>query len=160
MSPRPARIFVSYSHLDVAWFARLRPLLTFRPPARIAHVWHDQKLEAGTPWHKEICDELEKMNIFLCLVSHSFYASNYIMSVELKRAKERYEAGEIEVVPILLEDFNLKRDIPFLHGLNQLPKFERAWNHYNPRSGAFCLLRDGVFQAIDRSRSKGRIGHR
>lgn len=153
-TPQPVRLFVSYSHQNCAGFKMLRPLLTIRPAARLAYVWHDQELTAGTPWDKEIRDELEIMDVFLCLVSHHFYASDYIMEVELKRAQERHDEGKVEVVPILLEDVNLRRDIPFLHGLNPLPQFGRPWNGYSPRANAHRLLRDGVFQAIEKAKAK------
>ncbi len=84
-------------------FGKLRPLLKFRNPgANVAHVWHDQQLEAGHRWHDEIQAALKEMNIFVCLVSYEFLASDYIMNVELKEALRREKKKEIAIVPILL----------------------------------------------------------
>ena len=152
------RIFISYSHQDTAWFKRLRPLLTMRPPAQLAFVWHDQELTAGSLWDKEIQDELEMMDIFLCLVSHNFFASDYIMDKEVCRAQRRHENGEIEVVPILLENFNLRRDIPFLSEFNPMPVFGRSWSSYNPRANAHRMIRDGIMKVIDKVKVKRRTG--
>ena len=59
-------IFVSYSHQNAAWFAKLRPLLKFRTPsANVAHVWHDQQLRAGDRWDNEIRSALKVMDIFV-----------------------------------------------------------------------------------------------
>jgi hypothetical protein len=153
----PVRLFVSYSHVNKAWFQMLRPLLKFRD-VNLVHVWHDQELAKGTPWDETIRDQLEEMDVFLCLVSHHFYASDYIMDVELNEAQRRHQDRDIEVVPILLEPMNLERDIPFLHGLNPIPEFGRPWNSFNPRGNAHQLIRDGVFQAIETVKAKRRAG--
>ena len=57
---RPVKLFVSYSHENSTWFKRLRPLLTFRPAALLAHLWHDQELTAGTPWDQEIREQAHR----------------------------------------------------------------------------------------------------
>jgi len=150
----PVRLFVSYSHLNRTWFQMLRPLLRFRQNTTLAHVWHDQELTAGVRWDKDIRQELDAMDVFLCLVSHHFHDSDYIMDVELKRAKQRRAKDEIEVVPVLLEPMNLEHDIPFLHEHNPLPAFGKPWNSFNPRSNAFMLIRDGVRDAIERVRAR------
>ena len=62
------------------------------------------------------------MDIFLCLVSYQFLASDYIKTVELPRAMARHKNGEIEVVPVILYRMDLERDCKFLYELNPLPK--------------------------------------
>jgi hypothetical protein len=49
--------------MDKEWFRKLRPLLKFRIPTDVVHVWHDQELMAGARWDKEIRLELARMDI-------------------------------------------------------------------------------------------------
>ncbi|MBL8828370.1 MAG: toll/interleukin-1 receptor domain-containing protein [Planctomycetaceae bacterium] len=107
-NPGPVKLFVSYSHENSAWFGKLRPLLKFRnPDTNVAHVWHDQKLEAGHRWQNEIQAALKQMDVFVCLVSYEFLASDYIMNVELQEALRREKKDEVAIVPILLYPVNL-----------------------------------------------------
>jgi internalin A len=75
---RPMRMFVSYSHENAAWCKRLRPVLKVKANVDTLQPWHDTELKAGDRWDKEIRAELERMDIFLCLVSYQFLASGYI----------------------------------------------------------------------------------
>src|SRR6516165_11564761 len=120
---RPVRVFVSYSHENAPWCKRLLPVLRVKANVDTLQPWHDTELKAGDPWDKEIRDELERMDIFLCLVSYQFLASDYIRDVELPRAKVRHQNREIEVVPVLLYKMDdLEHDCEFLHQLNPLPE--------------------------------------
>ena len=58
------------------------------------------------------------MDIFLCLVSYQFLASDYIHDVELPRAEARHKNGEIEVVPVVVYPMDLKSDCEFLYQFN------------------------------------------
>jgi hypothetical protein len=77
-------------------------------------------METGDPWDKEIRAELERMHIFLCLVSYQFLASDYIKTVELPRAMAPHKNGEIEVVPVILYPMDLKRDCEFLYYISSI----------------------------------------
>lgn len=155
---KPVRMFVSYSHENAVWFGKLRPLLKFRDPgAEVAHVWHDQKLEAGHRWHGEIQLAMRSMDIFVCLVSYEFLASGYIMEVELKEALQRVKK-DIEIVPILLYPVNLDNDCPELKTFNPLPAWGKSWRDFEAEGGdhrdAHRPIRDGLWQAIQRVRSR------
>ena len=65
---RPVRMFVSYSHENAAWSKRLLPVLRVKANVDTLQPWHDTELKAGDRWEKEIRAELERMDIFLCLV--------------------------------------------------------------------------------------------
>lgn len=151
----PVDLFVSYSHDNAAWFSKLRPLLKFRKPSsNVAHVWHDQQLEAGNRWHDDIQSALKKMKVFVCLVSYEFLASDYIMDVELKEALRREKRKEIVIVPILLYPVNLDNDCPELKPFNPLPTWDKCWREFEMDGGqhqdAHKLIRDGLWNAIKR----------
>lgn len=155
----PVKIFVSYSHQNAVWFAKLRPLLKFRSPsAKVAHVWHDQKLTAGERWDDEIRAALNCMDVFVCLVSYEFLDSDYIIDVEVSSALARRKKGEVEIVPVLLYDVNLEEDFPDLSAFNPLPAWNKCWRDYEHDGGhyqdAHKSIRNGLRQAIDRVRTK------
>lgn len=156
---KPVEIFVSYSHQNAAWFGKLRPLLKFRSPSsNVAHVWHDQRLEAGDRWDNDIRAALKSMDVFVCLVSYEFLESDYIMSVELPEALKREKKNEIVVVPILLYSVNLKEDFPSLSKFNPLPAWSKCWRDFERGDGeyqdAHKPIRDGLRQAIRKVQAK------
>ena len=147
-------IFISYSHEDANWCARLRCVLKVRANVNAVKTWHDSQLIAGDVWDKEIREELERMDIFLCLVSFDFLASDYITQVEMERAKARYDKREIEIVPLLLYPMNLREDCKFLHDLNPLPAWGKSWREFEQDGGhykdALPLISKGLKEAIEK----------
>jgi hypothetical protein len=155
---RPVRLFVSYSHENAAWSKRLHPVLKVKAKVDTLQPWHDTELKAGDRWDKEIRAELERMDIFLCLVSMHFLASDYIQRVELPRAKARHKNGEIEVVPVILYPMNLKHDCKFLHQFNPLPAWGKSWRDFEQDgdwNDALYPIGNGIKQAIEKVRSRG-----
>ena len=155
----PVELFVSYSHLNATWFNRLLPLLKFRnPSAKIVHDWHDQELQAGDRWDDEIQAALRRMDVFVCLMSYEFLASDYIIEVELDHALAREKKGEVEIVPILLFDMDLKNDCPELYSFNPLPAWGKCWSAYEQNGGhyqnAHKPIRIGLRQAIQKVSEK------
>jgi len=150
-------LFVSYSHENTVWFKRLAPVLSFRSQPAIPEIpraWHDNELKAGDRWDKEIRDALDKMDIFVCLLSYEFLASRYIMEVELPRALARARNGEVQILPIILFPMNLAREHPVLHSYNPLPAFGQCWSKYEENGGhyqnAHKPIRDGIWEAISK----------
>ena|SRR5947209_13605378 len=158
------KLFISYSHQNRVWMERLAPLLDgFKYDDRLTksstgldyvHPWHDNELPVGNPWDGEIKRELEEMDIFVPLVSAHFFASWYIQNVELKRARERHEAGEILVVPVLLYDVNLREKCFFLHGFKTFPEGGRWWSSYQDPCDAHRSIDDGLWVAIQAAQQR------
>jgi hypothetical protein len=120
-----------------------------RSGLRYLHAWHDKELTSGNRWDGEIKRELDVMDIFVPLVSTDFFASSYIQTVELNRAKERCSAGEISIVPIVLYEVNLREKSAFLHGFKLLPAADRWWSRFRDTNDAHRLIDDGLWEAID-----------
>ncbi|MEK6260574.1 MAG: toll/interleukin-1 receptor domain-containing protein [Planctomycetota bacterium] len=148
------RLFVSYSHLDRKWFKKLRPLLKFRDSTTTsAEFWHDNELKAGERWDKEIRDELEQMDVFLCLVSYHFLQSDYISEVEMKTALTREKAHKTIIVPLIICDMD-ERDIKHLKPFNPLPAWGRSWRSFEMNGGrtmdAHKPIRTGLLDVIEK----------
>ena len=159
--PKQVELFVSYSHQNAQWFKRLQPLLKFTNPRTNApRAWHDQELKAGDRWHNEIKEALERMDVFVCLLSFEFLASGYIMDVELKEALKRDKKNEVEIVPIVLYEMDLQTECRKLSAFNPLPVWGKCWRDYERDGGhyqdAHKPIRDGLREAIDKVRARGR----
>ena len=158
---RSVELFVSYSHVNAAWFDRLRPVLKFDRCRDKAFAWNDQEMKAGDRWDKEIREALERMDVFVCLVSFEFLASGYIKDVELKRALAREKKNEIEIVPIVIyANIDLEEEFPALNEFNPLPSWGQCWRDYEKDGGHFQdahgLIRKGLREAIDKVRTRAR----
>jgi hypothetical protein len=149
------RMFVSYSHENAARCKRLLPVLRVKANVDALQPWHDTELKTGDRWDKEIRAELERMDIFLCLVSYQFLASAYIQNVEMPRVQERHVNSEIEVVPVILYPMDLKRDCDFLYRLNPLPEWSKSWRDFEKGGNwadALYPIGRGIKQAIKKVR--------
>ena len=151
------QLFVSHSNMDNVWLARLQPILQFEHCRDKAYVWDDQEMKAGDRWGKEIRASLDRMDVFVCLVSIEFLTSEYIRTVELKRALEREKKNEIEIVPIVIHrNVDLKGECGELAEFNPLPAWGKCWRAYQSYRDANGLIRTGLKQAIEKVRARRR----
>lgn len=95
-------IFFSYSHVDEALRDQLENQLAMLKRQGIVEAWHDRRIDAGSDWAGAIDHHVETDGIILLLVSPDFIASDYCYEREMKRALERYDAGEAIVIPVIL----------------------------------------------------------
>jgi TIR domain/inactive STAND len=145
-------IFISYSHRDEALRAELdRHLSSLQRQAGVA-IWHDRWILAGEEWAREIDTNLETADIILLLVSHNFIASDYCYDIEMKRAVERYDAGEAVVIPIILSACVWKR-APF-GKIQGLPRDAKPIESAANRNEAFAEVVEGIERAIEKLRSR------
>lgn len=115
------RAFISYSHQDVDALKRLHVhLANLRREGRV-NTWFDREILAGNVLDDEISQQLEAADLFLLLVSPDFIASNYCVEREMQRALERHDAGEAQVVPIIIEPCEWAA-MPELRRLKAVPK--------------------------------------
>jgi hypothetical protein len=117
---KPPEVFISYAHLDEELRDELDAHLSVLKYRKRISAWHDRRIEPGHDWEKEIDARLNSAQIILLLVSPRFFASGYIMGVEVKRALERDAAGEARVIPIILKPVQWQKTD--LGRLQALPK--------------------------------------
>src|SRR4030095_6495752 len=98
-------LFISYSHKeeDKAIKNELtRRLHPWEVEGKIK-IWTDDNVVPGQEWDMEIKEALRQSRMILFLVSKNFIDSRYINDVELKHAVEKYQNGELVLIPIMIE---------------------------------------------------------
>lgn len=105
---RTTQVFVSYSHEDHRWVkpgpSALIPWLARALRRDNVEFWYDPALRKlpGEDFKQRILAEIDRADMACLLVSQDFLMSDFIRTVELPRIRERLEANEIAVVPILV----------------------------------------------------------
>src|SRR5450755_671783 len=145
--PEPVSIFLSYAHKDESLCDQLKAHLSLLQHQGLISTWHDRRILPGADWAQEIDTYLETAPIVLLLVSASFFASNYCIGVEMKRAMSRHEAGQARVIPILVRPCDWK-GAPFVH-LQILPKNAKAITAWNNRDKAWADVITGIRRVIE-----------
>jgi internalin A len=140
------RLFYSYSHKDEALRNELETHLKLLQRTGLIDTWHDRKIEAGDDWKQQIDENLDRADIILLLVSSDFIASDYCYEKEMKRALERGEKGEAEVIPIIVRDVNWKK-APFAK-LQALPKDGLAVTKWADKDSAWRNVSEGIEQLV------------
>ena len=114
------KAFISYSHRDDWALDRLHThFAMLRREGRITE-WYDRDILAGTDIDHEVLEQLESCVLFLPLISPDFLASTYCYEREMTRAFVRHNAGEIRIVPIIVEPCDWKASP--LGSLKALPR--------------------------------------
>src|SRR6266487_3427300 len=143
----PVTMFLSYAHKDESLCDQLKAHLSLLQHQGLVSTWHDRRILPGADWAQEIDTYLETAPIVLLLVSASFFASNYCIGVEMKRALSRHEAGQARVIPILVRPCDWK-SAPFVH-LQILPKNAKAITDWNNRDKAWADVIAGIRRVIE-----------
>jgi len=155
IAPIPVRLFVSYAHVDERQLQRLDFILDVLEQQHGLAPWRDKRLIAGEEWDKRIRERLEEMDIFLFIASQASLVSRYIKGLELRRAKERRDAGEIEMVIVKLEPSACDED-KFLGKLQRLAPNFKSIAEAPLRSAAWEQVRKDLLPVIERVREKKR----
>lgn len=140
------KIFFCYAREDEFLLNKLKTHLKPLQRQGLIDVWHDRDISAGTEWEPEITKHLNEAEIILLLVSPDFMNSDYCYGIEMKRALEKYEAGEAHVLPIILRP-TLWKLTPFA-GLTALPLDGKPVTSWLDMDEAWLNVTQGIYEAI------------
>ncbi len=107
----PVSTFLSYCHGDRKAKEIFQQNLTVMTTKKIITQWHDGLIEPGMRWREEIDTNLDKMDVFVGLLTTGFLASKFIEKVELKAARMRLAVQDRDFlfVLILVDDISLAK---------------------------------------------------
>lgn len=152
-APLPVKIFVSYAHEDERQLKRLDSILDVLEQQHGIEAWDDKRLIAGEEWDSEIRLRLEEMDIFVFIASQTSLVRPYIKDIELKRAKERKTAKEIEIVTVKLEAC-ASDDDPYIGKLQRLASNFKSIAEAPLKSTAWEQVRKDLLPVIKKVRDK------
>lgn len=102
------KAFISYSHKDEWALARLKTHLAVLTREGKIQTWTDQEIASGDIIDNEVVKKLAECDLFIPLVSPDFLASFYCYEKELASAVKRNDAGEMRIVPVVVEPCDWK----------------------------------------------------
>lgn len=153
---RAMKVFYCYAKEDEKLQEELVKHLSIMKRQQLISDWHYRMVEAGKDWQQEIDIHLNSADIILFLLSPDFMASDYCYDIEVKRAIERYEAGEACcLIPIILRPVDWM-STPFSK-FQVLPKDGKPITNRQGRHGrdkAFLEITLGIQVAIEAIKGK------
>jgi len=129
------KVFVSYAHENYKVWDRFKTHLDVLKNERLISWWYDGKIRPGSEWDDAIRREMKEADIVILLLSNAFFASKYIKGVELREARRRQQAGEAEILPVLLEPSAAFAQQKWLRQLQTVPNQNgqlRPMTSFNP----------------------------
>lgn len=104
--PRRPLVFISYAHEDVALRQEFEQHLKTYVVSGALTLWTDDLIQPGSEWQPAIRDGIKRCSVAVLLLTHNFMASDFIINTEMPLLGERYDPGEIRIVPILMQPCN------------------------------------------------------
>ena len=84
-------------------------------------MWSDDKIRAGEDWEQEIDRAIEEAKAAILLVSPHFLTSDFILSKEVPKLRQRHENKGLFIIPIITKPCAWHK-IDWLARMNVWPK--------------------------------------
>jgi hypothetical protein len=95
------RIFISYSHRDEFWRARLMNHLSVLEMEGLLHVWADNRIAIGDNWQTRINEAMTDSRAAVLLVTADFLASDFILKREIPELVQQHERQGMQILPVI-----------------------------------------------------------
>ena len=96
------KVFVSYAHEDAKYKDELLKHCALLVENEKIQIWTDDQIRAGNKFNDKIKEEVENSDIFILLISSTYWSKAYIKDTELPLILEHEENRKIKVIPILI----------------------------------------------------------
>ncbi|HWS85198.1 MAG TPA: TIR domain-containing protein, partial [Ktedonobacteraceae bacterium] len=143
----PLSIFISYAHEDEPLRQQLDAHLSLLRRQGLIATWHDRQIMPGTDWSQELDAHLMTAQVILLLISADFLASDYCYAIEMQRALEHHQRGEVRVIPVILRPCDWQIS-PFAH-LQCLPRGGKAVTIWQNPDEALLTIAQGLRRVIE-----------
>lgn len=108
--PRRSSVFVSYSHADTEYVARLRVHLKSLERTGLVELWDDSRIAAGERWKDAIEAALTRAAAAVLIISADFLASEFIVTNELPPLLRAAEERGTTILPLIAKASRFLRD--------------------------------------------------
>lgn len=149
------KVYYCYAEQDEKLRDQLTAHLSPLRRERKLTIWLDILIQAGANWKLEVEKQLIEADVILLLISPHFMASDYCYNLQLTAALNHYEAGKVNIIPILLrpvlwEGTPIKR-LPLILPTTRLPV--TLWRN---RDEAFKNIAIGIRDVVQAKLSSRR----
>ena len=152
---KPLRLFYCYTRKDKNLRDELDTYLNSLKYQTLISTWYDGEISPGEEWTKEIANQLQTAHIILLLITPHFIASDYCDGVSFQRALQRHQAGDIRIIPIILQHASWQ-STP-LSSLQALPTDARPVAQWPDRDEAFWNITHGIRKTIIEFHERSRV---
>jgi hypothetical protein len=136
------KAFVSYSHHDTWALERLKAHTAMLRRQGLIETWNDIEIPPGGEIDQHVADALAGCDLFIPLISADFLNSFYCYERELAAAMQRYDRGEIQIVPVVIEPCDWKGSQ--LRRFKALPKDGKPVTDFTNKNTAFLDIAGGL----------------
>jgi O-acetyl-ADP-ribose deacetylase (regulator of RNase III) len=143
---KPVELFISYAREDAPFREQLLMHLSSLEQLGLIRTWTDREIRPGSDWETDINDAINSADLFLFLVSAHSMSAGYIRGVEMARAFERMQAGEVTVIPVLTRSYDLTGH--WFNSLQYLPRDGRPIDSWPNKDDAYVDVVQGVRRTI------------
>lgn len=132
------KLFISYAREDKRLLSRL--LVHLEPLIRSGTIerWYDQLIYPGSEWSNEIEKNIDSADVIIFLISPDLLASRYITEIEIPKALDLREKGQVRILPVLLKHCLLEHSI--FAKLQIFPGVQKPLSSFRDRDKAFSDL--------------------
>jgi len=102
------RVFVSYSHKDKAWLARILQWLKPLEEEGLLNIWDDSQILPGRKWKDDIERNLAAAKAALLLVTQDFLSSKFVKEDELPPLLRAAEKDGLRILWIAVKPSTYK----------------------------------------------------
>jgi hypothetical protein len=95
-------VFISYSHKDEKWRAKLQTFLKPAIDTGTISLWDDRAIRVGDEWNRKIDEAIETAAVAVLLLSPDYLASEWVMKQEVPKLLKLAQERNLRVLPILV----------------------------------------------------------
>ncbi|MBC8289934.1 MAG: TIR domain-containing protein [Planctomycetes bacterium] len=97
-------VYLSHSSANKRWLENLLRHLGPLEEKGVLQLWHDERIEPGAEWAREVQDAIRRCNIAVLFISPDYLASEFILHSELPELLHRADDDpSFRVLPVLVE---------------------------------------------------------
>ena len=95
-------VFISYSHRDEDWKARVCAQLGVLVQQGLVDTWDDRRIAVGDEWRPEIEAAMASAKAAVLLVSADFLTSDFILKSEVPTLLEQRDQEGLRIIPLIV----------------------------------------------------------